>query len=95
MYGTVARMRIKPGSLDSLRELADSEDMSRSPGYVGTTIYQMDSDPNELFMAVVFESKEAYVKNADSPEQNAMYEKFVAMLEGPPEWHDGEIIFRA
>ena len=93
MYGTVAKMRIKPGSLASLREMAGSEDMSRAPGYMSTTIYQMDSNPNELFMAVVFESKEAYFKNAESPEQNAMYERFVALLEGPPEWHDGEIIF--
>jgi len=95
MYGTVARMRIKAGALDSLRELAESEDMSRAAGYASTTVYQMDSDPNEIFMAVVFESKEAYVKNADSPEQNAMYERFVALLEGPPEWHDGEILFSA
>jgi quinol monooxygenase YgiN len=63
------------------------------PGLVSTTVYQMDSDPNELLMAVVFESKEAYVKNADSPEQDARYRQFVALLDAEPEWHDGAVIY--
>jgi hypothetical protein len=44
-------------------------------------------------MAVVFSSKEAYVKNAESPEQNSRYEAFMELLEGPPEWHDGEVVY--
>jgi hypothetical protein len=53
----------------------------------------MDADPNEFIMAVVFTDKESYVKNANSPEQNARYEEFEALLEGPPEWNDGEVVF--
>jgi hypothetical protein len=41
---------------------------------------------------VAFESKEAYQKNAASPEQNARYEEYRALLDADPEWHDGEII---
>jgi heme-degrading monooxygenase HmoA len=93
MYGTVAHMRVKPGALDKLRELTSAQIMAGVPGYVSTTVYQMDSDPNELIMAVVFESKEAYLKNADSPEQNARYQDYIALLDGDPEWHDGEVIF--
>jgi quinol monooxygenase YgiN len=95
VYGTVARMRIKPGALDKLQEMANAEEMKATPGYVSTTVYQMDADPNEIYMAVVFESKEAYFKNAESPEQNTRYEEMVALLDGSPEWHDGEIIFCA
>jgi len=95
MYGTVARMRIKPGALPKLQAMTQAEDMRNTPGYVSTTVYQMDSDPNELFMAVAFESKDAYFKNAESPEQNARYEELIALLEGPPEWHDGEVVFSA
>jgi quinol monooxygenase YgiN len=91
MYGTVARMRVKPGMFDKLRELMSGGDI---PGHVDTLVYQMDSDPNQLMMAVIFDSKEAYVKNADSPEMNALYEQYVQLLEGPPEWNDGEIVHR-
>ena len=93
MYGTVAKMRIKAGMEQKMRELAASDGMTKIDGLVGTTVYKMDADPNVLFMAVVFTDKDAYVKNANSPEQNARYEEFVALLEGPPEWNDGEVIF--
>ena len=29
---------------------------------------------------------------ADSPRQQALYKKFVELLEGEPEWYDGEVI---
>jgi quinol monooxygenase YgiN len=95
MYGTVARMRVKPGMVEKMRDLAGNDAVMKIPGLVSTTVYQMDSDPNALIMAVVFTDKDAYVKNANSPEQNARYEEFVALLEGPPEWNDGEVIFPA
>jgi hypothetical protein len=53
----------------------------------------MDNDPNTVMMAVVFDDKASYVANANSPEQNARYQQMVALLEGPPEWHDGEILY--
>jgi quinol monooxygenase YgiN len=93
MYGTVAKMRVKPGKLEELRNLTSTEEMMGIPGLVSTTVYQMDADPNELIMCIAFTDKDAYVKNADSPEQNARYEQFVALLDGAPEWNDGEIIF--
>ena len=92
-YGTVAHMRVKKGKLDELRKMTEAEDMMDIPGYVATLVYQMDSDPDELYMAVVFDSKEAYTKNADSPEQDARYREFIKLLDGEPEWHDGAIIY--
>jgi quinol monooxygenase YgiN len=93
MYGTVAKMRVKPGKLDEMRKLTAEDEMMSIPGLVSTTVYQMDSDPNELIMCVVFTNKEAYVKNAESPEQNQRYEAFLALLDGAPEWNDGGIIY--
>ena len=95
MYGTVAKMRVKPGKLADLQKLTADEEMMNIPGLVSTTLYQFDKDPSELIMAVVFTDKAAYFKNAESPEQNQRYEEFVALLEGPPEWNDGEVIFPA
>jgi len=93
MYGTIAKMRVKPGMEGKLLEMAKTEDQISIPGYVNSIIYRMDGNPNELYMVVVFESKEAYMKNADSPEQDARYRGFVQALDGDPEWHDGEIIY--
>jgi heme-degrading monooxygenase HmoA len=91
MYGTVARFRVKPGMEQKLQETMSGDE--NIPGYVGAIVYKMDDNPNEMYLAVVFDSKEAYVKNADSPEQDARYREFREMLEADPEWHDGEVVY--
>jgi quinol monooxygenase YgiN len=91
MYGTVARMKIKPGFVEALKRMYEGQDPP--PGAVAIYAYQMDADPNELYMVAVFESKESYVANAQSPEQDAQYRQWLEWLEAEPEWHDGEIIY--
>jgi quinol monooxygenase YgiN len=93
MYGTIARMRAKPGSESQLAEQMRIYEEAQVAGAVGSYVYRMDSDPNEYWLAVIFSSKEAYVANANSPEQDARYRQLLALLDGPPEWHDGEIIY--
>lgn len=91
MYGTIARMQAKPGALKALREME-----SRKPkGMLATYVFQMDQNPNELWMAVVFESKEAYRANADSPKQNSEFLNLMENLIKEPEWHDGEIVLES
>jgi quinol monooxygenase YgiN len=91
MYGTVARMRIKPDAESGL--LAELEgDVNRVPGFVSSQLYRSDADPREFYLAVAFEDRESYRKNADSPEQNERYLKMRDLLEADPEWHDGEIV---
>ena len=92
MYGTVARIRVKPGMADRLMAMDQQEQSLNIPGFVGQYVYRMDADPNEYYLVVVFESKEAYVANANSPEQDSRYRGWLEMLEGAPEWHDGEIV---
>jgi hypothetical protein len=36
--------------------------------------------------------KEAYWANAHSSEQDARYRQWLPLLEGEPDWHDGEIV---
>ncbi len=92
MYGTVARMQAKPGAEQQLlQQLRDFEE-AKVPGFVMTHVFQMDADPSVLYMAVVFDSKEAYWANARSPEQDARYQQMRALLAADPEWHDGEIV---
>ena len=94
MYGTVARMQLKAGAEPKIMELFGEYETLNVPGYVGLTVYRLDADPNELLMAVVFESKEAYRANAESPEQDARYREMLELLETEPQWQDGEIVYR-
>lgn len=91
MYGTVARMRVKPGAESGLLEQM-RDDVNRVPGFVSAQLYRSDTDPREFWLAVVFMDRESYRANADSPEQNESYMQMRELLEADPEWHDGEIV---
>jgi heme-degrading monooxygenase HmoA len=91
MYGTIARFRLKAGAEAKLEEVIKGYDSASIPGMIDEWVYRSDEDPRTHYMAVLFESKEAYVKNAESPEQDKRYQLFRALLEGDPEWHDGEV----
>ena len=93
MYGTVARMKVKPGKLDDFTKLtADAVNTRRPNGYLGEIIYKMDNNPNEVIMAVFFADKASYQANANDPEMNKQYEQYRALLDADPEWNDGEVI---
>ena len=92
MYGTVARMRIKSGAESQLEQQLREFESLKVPGFVTTYVYRMDADPQTCYMAVVFDSKESYVANARSPEQDVRYQQMRALLDSDPEWHDGEIV---
>lgn len=93
MYGTIARFRVKPGAESQLVQLQHEYEGLTVPGYVKSTVYRMDADPGDYYLVVAFDSKESYVANANSPEQDARYRKMLSLLDGEPQWHDGEIIY--
>ena len=92
MYGTVARMRVKPGMEAKLKEEMAQYERLKIPGFVSTMVYRMDRDPNEIYMTVAFKDKKSYVANAQDPKQDERFRKMRALLAADPEWHDGEII---
>ena len=53
MYGTVARIRIKPGS-DAELERMSREDATQMPGFLFQYVYRLDSDPQSAFLVVGF-----------------------------------------
>ena len=91
MYGTIWRVRVKDGAEPALKALMDEFEARHVPGFIGHYAYRLDADPNVYMSAVVFASREAYVANANSPEQQALYERMTAVFDGAPEWFDGEI----
>lgn len=93
MYGTVARIRVRPDRTgDFLQEIARYDELDVA-GFVGTHVYQMDADPNEFYMAVLFEDRETYRRNAEDPEQDRRYHAMLDLLVEPPDWHDGEVVW--
>lgn len=92
MYGTIARIRLIPGKEAELSGLLREFDGSKVPGAISEYLYRTDGDANEYYLVVVFADKAQYTANADSPEQDASYQKLRALLETDPEWHDGEIV---
>ncbi len=95
MYGTVARYRLKPGMEERLLDFEREIREVKLPGLVAEFTVRMDEDPNVYYEVVVFESREAYRAVAESSEQDARYRELLALLEGPPEWHDGTIVHLA
>ena len=90
MYGTVARMKVKPGELEQLQKVLSSD---QADGQIAVYAYQLDNDPNELIISVVFRDKKSYMANADDPKTDEWYQKVRAHLDEDPEWNDGEIIY--
>jgi len=93
MYGTIARIRTKSGAEQEFLRIAQEVESVPVPGAVAVHVYQTDADSREFYMVVMFENKEAYVANANSPEQHQRFLKMMAVLESEPEWHDGTVVF--
>jgi quinol monooxygenase YgiN len=91
MYGTVAKFRVKPGVTAQDLTRMDEQYREIVRGYINTYVCQTDADPNVYYMVAIFESKEAYHANAQSPEQHERYLQFMALLDGEPEWNDGKV----
>ena len=91
MYGTVARLRLKDGVEGELQRLMRLAGTLRVAGFVAEYIYRLDADPRVCYLVVLFDSRDAYQRNAVSPEQHARYEDLRRLLDADPEWHDGEI----
>ena len=91
MYGTIARLRVKPDTMDALREFGGQE-ADGLPALRFQYVVQSDTDPNEAWLVVGVESRDAYQANAESPEQHQRYLPFRELLDADPEWHDGAVI---
>jgi quinol monooxygenase YgiN len=92
MYGTVARMRVKPGMEQKLLEFGRRRDVRAIPGLVAEAVYRLDGRPDEYLLVVAFADKASYQANAGSPEQHQRYLELRELLAADPEWNDGEIV---
>ncbi|MSP22741.1 MAG: hypothetical protein EXR66_06960 [Dehalococcoidia bacterium] len=92
MYGTVARLRCKPGGHECVRAWVDVQNKRGMAGLASTTTYQSDADHSVIWLTVIFENRDAYLANANTPVQDQLYHQMLTGLEEPPEWHDGTVL---
>lgn len=92
MYGSVARWRVKAGKEQELEQVAAELMREPLPGSRAVFVYRMDNDSQEYWVAGIFDSKEAYTTNSNTPEQDARFKRLRSLMETDPEWHDGEIV---
>ncbi len=93
MYGTVARLQLKPAMEANLKEELAKYPALKIRGFVTTMLYRTDRDANDFYMAVAFKDKESYLVNAQDPKQDERYQRLRTLLATDPEWHDGEIVW--
>ena len=74
MWGTIARMQLKPDVPEAyLVAQLSAFSTDRMSGMVNATLYRSDGDPRELWMVAMFEDEEAYKENAESSVQQAIF----------------------
>jgi quinol monooxygenase YgiN len=95
MFGTVARLQLKPGHQQALMDLQNTWDDTRDPAAVGAVavyVFQSERDANECSLVAIFRDRDAYFANANDPEQDRWYRQMREHLESDPEWVDGEVV---
>ncbi len=91
MYGTIARASIKPENRERLRDVMRQQAYGDRDieGYVASYVMSPDTRDDQIWLVAIFRDEETYRRNADSPEQDARYREFRALLESDPQWVDG------
>ena len=92
MFGTIAKMKLKPGSFEKMQEVMKGFEEQEVKGFVFSTVYRSQSDPDEIWLVVGFEDEASYRANAENPETDKMAQTMQQLMAAPPEWHDGEIV---
>lgn len=92
MYGTIARLRVKPEALDELTRVTREFEQHDVPGFVASYLFAADGADDEVWLVVVFVDRDSYRINAESAAQDARYREMRALLTADPEWHDGTLL---
>jgi len=58
LYGTIAKMKLKPNAEEKVMQVMDVTDEHRE-GHVATYVFKSDADPNVHFVTTIFVPREA------------------------------------
>jgi quinol monooxygenase YgiN len=92
MFGTVAKLKFKPGSFEKMTELMKGFEERQVRGFLFNAVYRSQSDPDEVWLVVGFEDEASYRANANDPETDHMAQQYQQLLAAPPVWNDGDIV---
>lgn len=90
MYGTVARIRVRPENQQALEDILHRQQHEYGEGFHHAMVLFEDTGMQGWLIAA-FDDQDSYERNARDPRQDARYREYRALLEGDPEWHDGHI----
>lgn len=92
MFGTVGICKVKEENKQKIIDVFEKYGDVKIPGYRGVEIMFPENRKDEMIIVVWFEDRESYFKNANDPEQDKRYQEYRALMDGDPEWHDGDWI---
>ena len=92
MYGTVARLRTKPGMGEELERLSAGYETVAVDGHIANYLYRLDGGSEDYYLVVLFRDRESYHRNAGDPAQHERYLRMRELLAEDPRWHDGEVV---
>jgi hypothetical protein len=88
-------MQVKDGQVGHLNALMSDrggDEALKAKGWEMSCVGVSKSNPNEVMGCVVWDTSDRYYANAESPEQNALYEELRALLASEPEWFDCDVL---
>jgi hypothetical protein len=95
VFGTIARVKVKPGAEQAFRQFGEQWWRERAPqvkgALTGYLCKPVNGAPDEMLMIAIFDTQENYVANANDPQQDQWYQQFRSHLTADPEWTDVEI----
>jgi hypothetical protein len=89
MFGTVGRMRIKSGKAQDLVEHFMDPAGAQAQGFRGSHLL-VSEHGDEAVIAVLFQDKDSYFEMVHDPRTEAAYPRLLELVDGEPEWTDGE-----
>lgn len=91
MFGTLGRMKARPGKLEELKAHPGDPRAATSRGYVGSYLL-VAVEGDEVVVAVMFEDRESYFAMVHEPRTDENHQRLLTLVEGEPTWTDGEWI---
>jgi quinol monooxygenase YgiN len=94
MFGTVARMTVRPGKESEFLAIGEqwTRERGEGTGQVAEYVFRVEGHEREFLVVGIFRDQEAYRRNANDPETDRWYRRMRATLAIDPEWIDGEIV---
>ncbi len=94
MFGTIGRVRLKPGregEFQSMMEDWKREIRPKVPGRFLELMGRSTERPDETMFIALAQDEQTYRNLAAMPEQHAFFERFMSVAEGDIKWEDVEL----